>query len=167
MNKKNQIEENIEKFDEEIKERKKLTKETKKKINIKIFENLIYFMLIFLYLISIISIYNNADSKIFIKTNLVCSFLWLFTTLILFEISYKKDDDNIAFHGIEFLSISIVSLFLNSASKLFYNKFVLFLETIIAIYMFFYIVKIIYIFLNEKIKHNKNLSDINSIIKEK
>lgn len=165
MNKQSQIEENIEKFDEEIKKRKKLTVDTKKKLNIKIFENLIYYMCIMFYFISVNIIYNNAYSENFLKLNIIFSFIWLLITLIIFEISYKNDNDRLAFHGIEILSVSIISLFLNSISKLFYNKFVIFIETIIALYMFFYMVKIIYILLNTKIKHNKNLSDINTIVK--
>ena len=167
MEKKSQIQKNIEKFDEEITNRKKLTEETKKKLNSKSFENLICFMIIMAYLIAVNILSANIDTEIFLNIVHIVSFVLLAISIIIFEISYKKDNDSLAIHGIEVLSIAVVSLFLNSAYKLYYDKFSLVIETIIVSYIIFYIFKILYILIKEKIKHNKDLSDINSIVKNK
>lgn len=167
MDKKSQIEKNIEKFDEEITNKKKLTEETKKNLVHKSFENLIYFMIIMAYLIFINIISANLDTDIFINIIKVSSFVWLLVSIIMFEISYKKDNDSLLVHAIEILSIAIVTLFLISGYKLYYDKFSLVVVTTIAVYIIFYIFKILFIMIRTKIKHNKNLSDINDIIKNK
>lgn len=167
MEKRSQIEKNIQKFDEEITNRKKLTADMKKNLNSKVFENLIYFMVIMAYLIAVNIISANIDTEIFFIIIKIVSFIWLAISILICEISYRKDNEALALHGLEILSIAIVSLFLISSYKLYYDKFALVIETIIIAYILFYAFKIIYILIKTRIKHNKNLSDINTIVRDK
>ena len=88
---KKQEEENLKRLEKEIVNKKKLPPEEENKINKKIFENMIIadILMAFFYLISLGSL--NIETPIFITDLKVFSIGLIVLTVIIFEISYKKE----------------------------------------------------------------------------
>ena len=152
----------IQKIEEEINEKRKMPKEVKESLRKEIFTNIIicaclvaYFLFLFLGSVDKTKAVRVIDLKIF-------STIYLATSIILFEIAYKKDSGKIAIHGIEILLVAIMTLFLpyiifELDSK--YRKIYYFVGEYIAVY---YVIKCICI----ARKYSKYVSDIKEIIKK-
>ena len=102
----------IKKIEEEINEKRKMPKEVKESLRKEIFTNIIictclvaYFLFLFLGSVDKTKAVRVIDLKIF-------STIYLATSIVLFEIAYKKDSGKIAIHGIEILLVAIMTLFL-------------------------------------------------------
>lgn len=156
----------IQKIEEEINEKRKMPKEVKESLRKEIFTNIIictclvaYFLFLFLGSVDKTKAVRVIDLKIF-------STIYLATSIVLFEIAYKKDSGKIAIHGIEILLVAIMTLFLpyiifELDSK--YQKIYYFVGEYIAVY---YVIKCICIAIIRKRKYSKDVSDIKEIIKK-
>ena len=156
----------IQKIEEEINEKRKMPKEVKESLRKEIFTNIIicaclvaYFLFLFLGSVDKTKAVRVIDLKIF-------STIYLATSIILFEVAYKKDSGKIAIHGIEILLVAIMTLFLpyiifELDSK--YQKIYYFVGEYIAAY---YVIKCICIAIIRKRKYSKDVSDIKEIIKK-
>ena len=157
----------IEKIEKEIVEKTKLPNEVKENIKKEVFNNIAVASVIILYLIFIF-LGSVGTAKIVRTIDLnIFSILFLGIAIILFEISYRKDDGKLAMFGIESLVIAIFTLFLpyiifelNEANK----KYYLISSIYIAAY---YILKSIIISVKLKSKYmNSNISDVKEIVKK-
>ena len=96
---------------ENIKQERKLSKETEKIIK----NELIAYWAIGISFIILIMIFQIATSalpkNIAIKIYNVCSIELLIFTIVVFEVAYKKDNGKLALCGVETLVISIYTLF--------------------------------------------------------
>lgn len=157
----------IEKIEKEIKEKTKIPNELKEKIKKEVFTNIAVASVIILYFIFIVL--GSAGSLKNVRTidlN-IFSILFLGIALIIFEISYKKDDGKLVMYGIESLIVAIFTLFLpyiifelNVVTK----KYYLLASVYIGSY---YILKSIIISLKTKNKFmNSNISDVKEIVKK-
>lgn len=156
----------IQKIEEEINEKRKMPKEVKESLRKEIFTNIIicaclvaYFLFLFLGSVDKTKAVRVIDLKIF-------STIYLATSIILFEMAYKKDNGKIAIHGIEILLVAIMTLFLpyiifELDSK--YQKIYYFVGEYIAVY---YVIKCICIAIIRRRKYSKDVSDIKEIIKK-
>ena len=166
-NNKEDIKENINILEKQINNKKDTQQILTKKINNKLFENIIIAIIamIYFYLINLGS--SNIETNVFIVDLKVFSVALIIFTIILFEYSYKKDDGNICIHGLEVLVLSIITLFLVYGYILYFDQFNIIVATSAFIFAIYYLVKCI--ILSVKIRKNylKNLNDINEIIKKK
>lgn len=156
----------IQKIEEEINEKRKMPKKEKELLRKEIFTNIIicaclvaYFLFLFLGSVDKTKTVRVIDLKIF-------STIYLATSIILFEIAYKKDSGKIAIHGIEILLVAIMTLFLpyiifELDSK--HQKIYYFVGEYIAAY---YVIKCICIAIIRKRKYSKDVSDIKEIVKK-
>ena len=156
----------VEKIEQEIKQKTTLPDNIKGKIKKEIFTNvmisitvMIYFCLLILGSIGTIKNIRAIDFNIF--STLILGF-----AIYLFEISYRKSDGKLAVFGIEALSIAIFTLFLPYIIfelDEFHKKYYLMVNAYVAIY---YITKSIFISLNIKKEYIKEFSDIKDIVKK-
>ena len=156
----------IQKIEEEINEKRKMPKKEKELLRKEIFTNIIicaclvaYFLFLFLGSVDKTKTVRVIDLKIF-------STIYLATSIILFEIAYKKDSGKLAIHGIEVLLVAIITLVLpyiifELDSK--YQKIYAFVGEYIATY---YVIKCICIAIVRKRKYSKDISDIKEIVKK-
>lgn len=159
------MDDKIKQLEKELKENRKLSKEEINKINKKIFENIIIAIVIMLYFYFINLGYLNIDEKSFQMDLKVFSISLILITIILFEISYKKDNGNIAIHGIEMLFLSVVTLLSIYANSFFSTQFSLIIATMSFIFAIYYVGKSIVIYLKMSNKYYKKNSDISEILK--
>ena len=93
-----------------IKEKKRMSKEYETAVNKRIFSNILIGVLVLAYLILIILGYQNIDSSIFIVDLKVFSVGILCLSIILFERSYKKENGKLCVYGIEMLLLAVLTL---------------------------------------------------------
>lgn len=152
----------MEKLDK-LNEEKKLTIDVKNKIIEKILNNFFIALDILLLFIILIIAGKKLPKDITLVIYKISSIVFLIFTFCLFEISYKKENDEMAITGIETLFLSIILLlspyFLIEKPKI--------LTSIMGVYFSaYYTIKNLYIYKKEKIIFLKNKSDINQIIKK-
>lgn len=161
-----QQEENLKNLEKEIINKKKLPQEEENKINSKIFENMIIadILMTFFYLISLGSL--NIETPIFMMDLKVFSIGLIVLTVIIFEISYKKENGNLCIHGIECLVVAIFMLFSTYLYTMYMKEFYMYVSIFAYIMAIYYAVKSIIIYRKMKKKYIDNLSDIDEIIKK-
>lgn len=159
-------EEGIEQLEKEIVNKKKLPQDEENKINKKVFENMIIadILMAFFYLISLGSL--NIETPIFMTDLKVFSIGLIILTIILFEISYKKENGNLCIHGIECMVIAIFMLFSTYLYTAYIKEFYMYVSIFAYISGIYYAIKSIIIYRKMKKKYIASLSDIDEIIKK-
>ena len=102
----------IEKIEKEINEKTKLPNEVKEKIKKEVFTNIAVATVIILYLIFIVLGSVGSVKNVRVVDLNIFSILFLGVAIIIFEISYRKEDGKLAMYGIESLVVAIFTLFL-------------------------------------------------------
>ncbi len=153
-------------IEEQIETAKKMPKDEKKKIYKKVFANIILGILVTLYFIGIGIGFLNIDGPTFITDLKVFSLSILAIAIILFEFAYGKDDDKTALYGVEMLFVAIMSLVLLYTCILHKDKFIAVANIVACIGILYYLVKSISIYIREKLKWKKTISDVKEIVAE-
>lgn len=156
----------IEQLEKEIINKKRLPEEEKTKIYKKVFENMLIadILMAFFYLISLGSF--NIETQTFLMDLKVFSVGLILFTIILFEISYRKENGNLCIHGIECMAVAICILFFNYLYTMYMKDFYLYVSTFAYISSAYYIGKSIMIYRKMKKQYIASLSDIDEIIKK-
>ncbi len=160
------VKQNIEKLEKEVIDKKQLPKEEEEKINKKLFENIFIadILMVFFYLLSLGSL--NIETPVFLKDLKVFSMGLIVLTIILFEISYKKENANLCIHGIECLVLAIVTLFSSYIYMIQMKEFHIYSAIVAYAFAIYYVGKSIIIYKKMKKQYIASLSDINEIIKK-
>ena len=151
---------------EQIETAKKMPRDEKKKIYKKVFSNILLGIIVTLYFIGIGVGFLNIEGPTFITDLKVFSLAILAIAIILFEYAYGKDDDNTALYGIEMLFVAIMSLVLLYTCILHQDKFIAVANIVACIGVLYYLVKSISIYIREKLKWKKTISDVKEIVSE-
>ena len=151
---------------EQIETAKKMPKDEKKKIYKKIFSNIVLGIVVTLYFIGIGIGFLNIEGPTFITDLKVFSLAILAIAIILFELAYGKDDDKTALYGIEMLFVAIISLVLIYICILHQDKFIAAANIVACVGVLYYLVKSISIYIREKMKWKKTISDVKEIVSE-
>ena len=152
----NEIITNIEKLEEEIKNKKKLPELEKKSIFKK--------CIIYLFCLQIGE--QNIQTENYITMLKVFSIILIIGTIMMFEISYRLNKNNIILHSIEILILSFFTLFLIYGYSLYYGYFYKITIAGIIISAIYYTFKCILIIINSKKKYHKSQNDIKSIVEK-
>ena len=156
-------EKKLEKIEEEIKKQTTISDEKKKKINKRVFKNIMIAIGIVIYFIFInLGFYNLEPSK-FLKDLQVFSIVTIGITIVIFEKAYKKDSGELTMYGIEFLILSICTLLTIYIGINYNNKFPYIINTISMLFSIYYVGKTIIIYRKMRKKALKRASDIEKI----
>ena len=153
-------------IEEQIETAKKMPKDEKKKIYKKVFANIILGIVVTLYFIVFGIGLLNIDGPTFITDLKVFRLSILAIAIILFEFAYGKDDDKTALYGVEMLFVAIMSLVLLYTCILHKDKFIAVANIVACIGVLYYLVKSISIYIREKLKWKKTISDVKEIVAE-
>lgn len=166
-NKNKEEQDNIQKIEEVIKNNKKIVNEYTKKINKKVFENIIIAIIFVLYFYFIYLGSQNIESKIYITDLKVFSLGLLTIAIIIFEYSYKKDNGSLSIHGIEVLILAIITLFLVYIYSLYINRtYILIIVSMSIASLIYFLIKSIVVYRKMKKVYYKSKDDIKEIIKK-
>lgn len=158
--------EKLEKIQKEINKQTKLSKDEKKKINKKIFQNIVMAIGIVVYFIFINLGFNNIEESIYLTDLKVFGTVAIGITIILFEKAYKKDSGELTIYGIEMLIIAICTLLANYIYKFHYSKYMYIITSIAMLFAVYYVGKSIVIYVKMKNKALKKASDIHKIVRK-
>ena len=159
-------EENIRKFDEQIKESKKIPKEYKKKINKQIILNIITLVVMVIYLICINVSSLYMETEIYLKYLKALSVVLAIISVVYFEFSYRKDNEKLFLYGVEVLFLAVITLFSNYAYYMFFDTYNRILTGITITFAVYYLIKVLVVKLRMKKKYYKEQNDIREIIKK-
>lgn len=152
-------------------EKKKVTfKEIYKNINNVItgdvLANLAYSSMIMIYFMFFNIQYEAVSELILAKYINISSIAFLIIAIMIIEISYKKEDDNILIYGLEFLALAIFTLLIKHIPKLLgcnTQTYILVGSYLFAIY---YMLKSTILYTKERQEELKKFSDIKEIVKD-
>lgn len=162
-----QVDENIAKLENELKNKKDIPQKEEKKIYKKVFTNIIIaiIIMVYFYLINLGS--SNIETNVFIVDLKVFSMALITLTIILFEYSYKKESIYTCIYGLESFFLALITLFLVYGYMIYIDQFNMMIATAAFAFAVYYLIKAIIIYVKMRKKYIKNLNDINEIIKKK
>lgn len=156
-----------------------INSEEKKKITIKeiyqninksvtgdVLANLAYSSMIMIYFMFFNIQYEVLPEVTLIKYINISSIAFLIISILMIEIAYKKEKDNILLYGIEFLILAIFTLLIKHIPKLIQcntQTYILIGSYLFAIY---YMLKSTVLYTIEKQNELKQYSDIKEIVKD-
>jgi len=156
----------LEKIEEEIKKQKTIPNSRIKKINGRLFKNVLIAICIVLYFIFIMLGYYNIEQELFLTDLKVFSLTAIGITIIIFEYAYKKDSGENAIFGIEILALSIFTLMLDNVYRMYNDKFIYIVNSVSMLFAIYYIGKCIIIYKKMRKKALKKANDIHKIAKK-
>lgn len=153
-------------MEKELEDKRKLTKEVKDKMNKMIFINLNIAIVFMLIMIGINIAYLNISSEKFILFIKLFSILSVFSSVLTFEIAYRKESVSKMFYGIELLVFSIIIMYIPYV-YLHMPQMVKQILMLAPLYFSIYYVEKS-IFINRKVtrEYINNLSDVKEIVKD-
>lgn len=151
---------------EKLEEKIKLPKEIKEKQNKIAMENFFYAIFMSVYFIFLNMGFHNIVKHIFVVDTQVFSGVALVTAIILFEKAFKKENGNIAIHGIEILVLAIITLFIPFIYYMNMDFTGLIMVILIAGFNLYYLTKVVVISLKIQSEYRASLSDVKKIIKK-
>lgn len=156
----------MEQLEKDMMNKKHLPKEEEDKIHKRMFENILIsdILMAFLYLVSLGAL--NIETSVFIKDLKIFSIGFIIFTIILFEISYKRENGKLAINGLESFTFSIWILFSTYIYTMYMKDFDIYVSLISYTFAIYYVVKSIIISKKMKKKYIQSLSDIEEIIKK-
>ena len=110
--------------------------------------------------------YEVVSELMLMKYINISSILFLLISIVIIEISYKKEDDNILIYGLEFLVLAIFTLLIKHIPKLLNcntQTYILVGSYLFAIY---YMLKSTVLYTIERQQDLKKFSDIKEIVKD-
>lgn len=138
--------------------------EKRKKVNEKVFENIIIAVAIMLYFIIINFSYYRIDESSLIIGLKIVSMVILLLSIIIFEIAYKKDSGKIAIYGIEILVLASHALSIMQVVEIAKIKFTTYIVISAYTFVIYYILKAIILYTIDERNYLKSLSDIKDIV---
>ena len=156
---------NIEHISKVIEEKKKIPNEIKEKVNSKIFENIIFGIIILIYLGALNLGVANIPTDNYLVDLKVFGALLLILTIIMFETAYKKDKSSLWLHGVEVMVIAIFTMYLVYLYSIYYKTLGSIILTVALLYLIYYGIKILIERRNTIKNYNKSLGDIGEIVK--
>ena len=163
---KDKVEKGIEYVEKVNEEKKNIPKEVKQEMLKRIFGNLIKAIGILVYFGALNLANIRIDNKILSEYIKICSGIFLISSIIVLEISYKKDDKSALISGIELLILSFHSLLIIHIITVMKYDFKVYVLTSSYIFTIYYVLKAIIVETKEKKKYVDSLSDIPEIVKK-
>ena len=145
-------------MENDSKEKNNIVKKINDLVTGNVLNNLVYASMITIYFMFFNMYAVFTETEIFIQYIKIASFI--------FEIAYKKDNDEISLNGIEFLVLSIFSLLIQYIPKLLKIDENTYMLAGTYIFLIYYGIKNIIIYTCERKKELDNLSDIKEIVKD-
>ena len=162
--KESEIRRNLTKLEEEIESKRKLPQKEKNRIIKKCRVNVIILIVILVYLIFLGIGEANIQTDTYIMILKIINVILIIGTIIMIEISYKCNKNEIILHSMEILIISFFTLFLIPAYSLFYGSFYKVLICGAVLSIVYYSLKCAIIIMKLRKKYYESLNDIKTIV---
>lgn len=150
----------------EIEQKRKLPQNVKEDIKTNIFHTLIAALIIVAYLVAINLMYYKFDHNSFEHYMKYFALGIILITVVDIEIAYRKDSKKLALIGVELLVCGILSLYIPYIylhTTAYFRNSIMILPAVLLIY---YAFKSFVIFKQNQFKHQNNLSDVKTLLKD-
>ena len=141
-------------------------KEVNEKYMKKIYLNILKAILIVFYFFVLNLASENISAEHLERGIQLCTMIFLFITIFIFEISYKKDDTKLAIEGIELLVLSFITLTIDHVITKYHFELKPYALVISYVYAIYFILKGIVIYTKGRKQYADSLSDIREIVKK-
>ena len=141
-------------------------KEVDEKFLKKIYLNVLKAIIVVVYILVMNLACENMETQYFERGVQLCTMIFLFISIFIFELAYRKDEDDLAIQGIEILILSAFILTSKHISKKFnfdFKNYSLVASYIFAIY---FVLKGIVVYTKGRREMAEDLSDIREIVKK-
>lgn len=141
-------------------------KEVDEKFLKKIYLNVLKAIIVVVYFLVMNLACKNMETQYFERGVQLCTMIFLFISIFIFELAYRKDDDDLAIQGIEILILSAFILTSKHISKKFnfdFKNYSLVASYIFAIY---FVLKGIVVYTKGRREMAEDFSDIREIVKK-
>ena len=140
----------IEEIKKTIKNKKELPQEEIKKINKMLFKNIIIAIGIIIYFIFLNLGKINIENSVYTTDLKVFSMCTLLVAIIIIEISYKKENGELALHGIELILLAIATFSLIYINLMLSSRYLLISTAISFMFAIYYLIKSMVIYLKKR-----------------
>lgn len=150
----------------EIEQKRKLPQNVKENIKTNIFHTLIAALIIVAYLVAINLMYYKFDHNSFEQYMKYFALGIILITVVDIEIAYRKDSKKLALIGVELLVCGILSLYIPYIylhTTAYLRNSIMILPAVLLVY---YAFKSFVIFKQNQFKHQSNLSDVKTLLKD-
>lgn len=142
-------------------------KEVSEKHMKKIYLNIIKAILVVIYFLTL-NLVSEKISALYLERGIeICTMIFLFLAIFIFELAYKKDDDDLVVQGVEVLVLSAYTLTSQYITKRFNLNFKIYSLASSYIIAIYFVVKCIWYYTKGRKEIADDLSDIKEIVKEK
>lgn len=157
-------EENIQKFEEEVIKNKQISNEFKIKMKKATIRNIIIAVILIVYMIFLNIAFWNFETNLYISMLKISSCIIGISSIIFFEIGYKRDNEYIFLNGAEIFITGILSLAYIYAYSLFFNTYSKMLMSITIILLIYFVIKVVILNIKMHRKYLKEKNDIKNIV---
>lgn len=144
----------------------KVPKEQREKIYNKIFKEFGIAILIFIYFFFLNLGYIRIESNLFKNDLYTFAGILVISSILLFESAYRKDNGEIALHGVELLVLATITLFMPYIYFYRGSKFKFLYSTLPIYISIYYLIKGFIIYKIEVKKYRDSLSDVKEILND-
>ena len=142
-------------------------KEINEKHMKKIYLNILKAIVVVTYFLTL-NLVSERISALYLERGIeICTMIFLFLAIFIFELAYKKDDDDLVVQGIEVLVLSAYTLTSQYITKRFNLNFKIYSLASSYIIAIYFVVKCIWYYTKGRKEIADDLSDIKEIVKEK
>ncbi len=128
--------------------------------------NFAYAIILTIYILCFNILYNQLELNVLERYIQISSISFLGIAIVMFEIAYRKKIKSIGLNGIEFFAFSVFILLIQHMPKILESDITTYMQMGIYIVVSYYIIKIAFIYTNQKREELKSLSDIKEIVKD-
>ena len=141
-------------------------KEVDEKTMKDVYANIVKAILVIFYFLIVNLAYENVNIETLNRGIQLFTMIFLFITIFIFEISYKKDDTKLAIEGIELLVLSFITLTIDHVITKYHFELKPYALVISYVYAIYFILKGIVIYTKGRKQYADSLSDIREIVKK-
>lgn len=145
---------------------KDIFKNINKTVTGDILANLAYSSMIMIYFMFFNIQYEAVTELILIKYINLSSLAFLLISILIIEVSYKKENDNLLIYGLEFLGLAIFILLIKHMPKLLNCNTQTYILVGSYIFALYYMLKSTVLYTRERQEELNKLSDIKEIVKD-
>ena len=157
-------EDNIKKLEEEVIKNKEISGDYKLKIKKALTRNIIIGVFLIIYMAFLNIMFWYLETMTYLKTIMVTSIIIGLSSIIFFEIGYRKDNEYIFLNGAEIFIIGFVAMSYIYVYQMFFHIYSNILTVVTIILFLYYVLKILIVNIKMKKKYFKEKNDIKNIV---
>lgn len=157
-------EENIQRFEEVVNLKKEISEEYKLKIKKALTRNIIVGLFFVIYMLFLNISFWYIETFVYISIIIISSIIIGLSSIIFFELGYRKDNEYIFLNGVEMFIVGFLSMSYIYVYQLFFHIYSNILTMLTVVIFLYFVLKLLIVNIKMKNKYFKEQNDIKNII---